>query len=55
MLYVRWKCPEFDPTFSQMSDFTQITEVDVTPEDVRLAARNSIFSPQSRRSLACER
>ena len=45
------KDPEFDPTFSQMSDFTQITEVDVTPEDVRLAARNSIFSPQSRRAL----
>jgi hypothetical protein len=45
------KDPEFDPTFSQLSDLTQITKVDVTPEDVRLAARKNIFSPQSRRAL----
>jgi hypothetical protein len=45
------KDPEFDPTFSQLSDFTQITKVDLTPEDVRFAARKNIFSPHSRRAM----
>jgi hypothetical protein len=45
------KDPEFDPTFSQLLDFTNITKVDITPEDVRLAARKAIFSPQSHRAM----
>jgi hypothetical protein len=45
------KDPEFDPTFSQLSDFTQITEVDLTAEDVRLAAQKNIFSQHSRRAM----
>jgi hypothetical protein len=45
------KDPEFDPTFSQLLDFTHITKVDITPEDVRLAARKTIFSPQSHRAM----
>ena len=40
--------PDFDPSFSQLSDFTHITKIDLTPEDVRLAAKKNIFSPQSR-------
>ena len=43
--------PDFDPSFSQLSDFTHITKVDLTPEDVRLAAKRNIFSPQSRRAM----
>ena len=45
------KDPEFDPAFSQLLDFTHITKVDITPEDVRLAARKTIFSPQSHRAM----
>src|SRR6266853_3969647 len=45
------KDPDFDPTFSQLSDFTHITKIDITPEDVRLAAKKNLFSPQSRRAM----
>ncbi len=45
------KDPDFDPHFSQLLDFTHVTQVDITPEDVRLAARKNIFSPHSRRAL----
>jgi len=45
------KDPDFDPTFSQLSDFTHITKIDITPEDVRLAAQKNLFSPQSRRAM----
>jgi hypothetical protein len=43
--------PDFDPDFAQLLDFTHVTKVDITPEDVRLAARKSVFSPHSRRAL----
>jgi hypothetical protein len=43
--------PDFDPSFSQLADFTQVTRVDLTPEDVRLAAEKNIFSSQSRRAM----
>jgi hypothetical protein len=45
------KDPDFDPDFSQLLDFTNLAKVDVTPEDVRLAARKNIFSPHSRRAF----
>ena len=43
--------PDFDPSFSQLWDFTHVTKVDLTPDDVRLAAKKSIFSPQSHRAV----
>ncbi len=43
--------PDFDPSFSQLADFTGITKIDVTPDEIRMLASVSPFSPQSRRSL----
>jgi hypothetical protein len=43
--------PDFDPGFSQLSDFTQVTKINITPADVRLAARKNIFSSHSHRAL----
>ncbi len=42
---------DFDPSYSQLLDFSQCIRFDLTPDDVRLAARKSIFSPHSRRAL----
>jgi hypothetical protein len=43
--------PEFDPSFSQLLDFTQVTRIELRSEDVRTLARRSIFSPDSRRAI----
>jgi hypothetical protein len=43
--------PDFDSSFSQLTDFTQFTKIDVTADQVRLAAKKDIFSPRSRRAL----
>jgi hypothetical protein len=45
------KDPDFDPHFSQLIDFSDTTQIDITPEDVRLFARRNIFSPDSRRAI----
>jgi hypothetical protein len=45
------KDPDFDPHFSQLADFTHITQVGITPEDVLLFARRNIFSSDSRRAM----
>jgi hypothetical protein len=45
------KDPDFDPNFSQVSDFTQITVLGIGPEDVRQLAQRNIFSPRSRRAF----
>lgn len=45
------KDPDFDPSFSQIMDFTPFTRGDFTPDDVRLFARRNIFSPESRRAM----
>jgi hypothetical protein len=45
------KDPDFDPNFSQVSDFTQITVLEIGPEDVRQLAQRNIFSPRSRRAF----
>ena len=38
--------PDFDPEFSQLMDFRQITAVEIGPEDVReFAAKNTSFRP----------
>jgi hypothetical protein len=45
------KDPDFDPNFSQVSDFTQITVLEIEPEDVRQLAQRNVFSPSSRRAF----
>jgi len=43
--------PDFDPTFSQLLDFTKVTEVGFGPEEVRQFAERNIFSSRSRRAF----
>lgn len=43
--------PDFDPGYSQLSDFTHVTKVELSSVDIRLAARKNIFLPHSRRAL----
>ena len=45
------KDPDFDPDFSQLVDFTQITALEIEPEDVRQFAQRTIYSPRSRRAF----
>jgi hypothetical protein len=45
------KDPDFNPDFCQVLDFTQITELEVVPEDVRQLAQRNIYSPRSRRAF----
>src|SRR5579862_5179510 len=43
--------PDFDPDFSQLADFREITVVEFGPEDVRQFAQREIYSPFSRRAF----
>ena len=43
--------PEFDPSFSQVADFAQLTGTDVGMADVRTFAQRDVFSIQSRRAI----
>ena len=43
--------PDFDPSFSQLLDLTQVTKVDMDAETVRTLARTSVFSSDARRAL----
>ena len=45
---------DFDPSFSQLADFTGVTKVDVSPDEVRMLATKSLFSTQSRRALVAD-
>ena len=45
------KDPDFDPSFSQILDFTQVTKVELGAEDVRKLAQTSVFSPNARRAI----
>jgi hypothetical protein len=45
------KDPDFDPDFSQLMDFRQITGVEFGPQDVRQFAERNIFSPRARRAI----
>jgi hypothetical protein len=42
---------DFDPSFSQLMDFTQVTQIELSTNDIRRLAQRSIFSPQSRRAF----
>jgi hypothetical protein len=43
--------PDFDPSYSQILDFTHLSGIEIGPEDVRQFAQRNIFSPQSRRAF----
>jgi hypothetical protein len=43
--------PDFDPSYSQLLDFTHVTQVDLTAADVQQWALRNIFSPHSRRAF----
>lgn len=45
------KDPDFHPSFSQIADFTQVTRIELSPDDVRILAQRSLFSPDSRRAF----
>ena len=45
---------DFDPSYSQLADFTGVTKVDFSPDEVRMLAAISPFSPQSRRALVAD-
>jgi hypothetical protein len=45
------KDPDFDPSFSQLIDFTQVTKLELGTEEVRRLAQRSIFSADARRTI----
>jgi hypothetical protein len=45
------KDPDFDPSYSQIADFTQVTKIDLTARDIHELAQRSIFSSHSRRAF----
>jgi hypothetical protein len=48
------KDPDFDPGFDQLADFTAITSLDMTPDDVRMLSWSTPFASESRRALVVE-
>ena len=45
------KDPEFDPSFSQIADFTHVTRIELSTDDIRQLAQRGIFSAHSRRAF----
>jgi hypothetical protein len=43
--------PEFDPTYSQLLDFTDITAVEIDTDGVRKIAERKVFWPCPRRAM----
>ena len=43
--------PDFDPSFSQLMDMTQVTRLELSADDIQLLAQTKLFSPNSRRSI----
>lgn len=43
--------PDFDPSFSQLMDLTQVATFEVSISDVRKLAQPKVFSPDSRRAI----
>ena len=45
------KDPDFDPSFSQIVDFTQVTRIELSSDEIRRLAQRTIFSATSRRAF----
>ena len=43
--------PDFDPSYSQLLDYSHVTEVRLDTNDVRRLAERSVFWPCSRRAI----
>jgi hypothetical protein len=43
--------PDFDPTYSQLLDYSHVTDVRIDANDVRKLAERSVFWPCSRRAM----
>lgn len=43
--------PDFDPTFSQLIDFTHVTQLDASAADFRMLAEKSKFKDNARRAI----
>jgi hypothetical protein len=43
--------PDFDPSYSQLVDYSQVTDVRIDANDVRKLAERSVFWPCSRRAM----
>jgi hypothetical protein len=43
--------PEFDASFDQLIDATNVTRLDISADEVRTFAHRHVFSPKSRRAL----
>lgn len=48
------KDPDFDPTFSQLMDLTQITEYNIGLDDMHKLAQREVFAPESRRAIVVQ-
>jgi hypothetical protein len=45
------KDPDFERSFSQLLDFTNVTDVELSAEEIRRLAQTTIFSANSRRAF----
>jgi hypothetical protein len=45
------KDPDFDPSFDQLVDVTEVTTLDLSIEEAKSFARRGIFMPSSRRAV----
>jgi hypothetical protein len=43
--------PDFDPSFSQLADYAQLTRTDIRIADLRVIAQRDVFSIHSRRAI----
>jgi len=43
--------PDFDPSYSQLADFTQVTQLSPVPGGVERIAQKDVFSATSRRAI----
>ena len=45
------KDPDFDPSFAQLLDITQVSRVELSSEEIRRAAGRSVFASNSRLAI----
>ncbi|PYT43933.1 MAG: hypothetical protein DMG47_12400 [Acidobacteria bacterium] len=48
------KDPDFDPSFSQLMDLTQVTQYDIDSNDIHKLTHRGVFSPTSRGAILVE-
>lgn len=43
--------PDFDPNFSEISDFSDVTQVAISADELRQLAGRAVFAPRARRAF----